>query len=170
MEVVSTTINNLYLNGATAGHHFHNFENSTTKSKYTILKNNPLLSDFNNQNTNVLNNTFYNMEEAEIKTELNNDFDDVKKWRQQQQQQEKNNDEIILNHHNTKNTVFNLDFELLDSWNAVVGFGPPPPLINLHQHHEDLDHSPDVLSKSMVCILNSYFKICFYFIYPVAFL
>ena len=147
MEVVST-INNLYLNSATVGHHFHNFENSTTKSKYTILKNNPLLSDFNNQNTNVLNNTFYNMEEAEIKTELNNDFDDVKKWRQQQQQQEKNNDEItILNHHNTKNTVFNLDFELLDSWNAVVGFGPPPPLINLHQHHEDLDHSPDALSK-----------------------
>ena len=106
---------NLYLNSAAANHFHNNFE----KSKF-ILKNNPLLSDFDQ---NVLNNNM-----VEIKTEFNNDYD-VKKWHQQE------NDEII-NHHNINNIAFNLDFELLDSWSAV-GFGPPP-LINLQHKGRNL--------------------------------
>ena len=105
-------VTNLYFNSANTANHFHNnFEN---KSKF-ILKNNPLLSDFDQNN--VLNKYNNNNNMEEIKTEFNNDYDV--------------NDEI-MNHHNNNNLAFNLDFELLDSWTAV-GFDPSP-FINLQQH------------------------------------
>ena len=120
MEVTT----NLYLNSAITANHFHNnFEN---KSIF-ILKNNPLLSDFDQNN--VLNK--YNNIEAEIKTEFDNDNNDVKKWRQEENFE-------IMNHYNNNLAAFNLNFELLDSWTAV-GFGPPSPLMNL-QHHKGPNH------------------------------
>ena len=107
-------VSNLYLNSATANHFHNNFEN---KSKF-ILKNNPLLSDFDQNNVLI---KYDNNMEAEIKTEFNNYDYDVKN----------------MNHHNNDIAAFNLDFELLDSWTAV-GFSPSP-LINL-QHHKGPNH------------------------------